>query len=152
VASELSEAVIDVLAADTTLANWVPSGFWFNETPPDTDPLPNAALFDTGGTQDVFSEGDVIEAARYRLEVYASRDPTLPGTDPARPGQAAGKILARAKDVLNAGTLSLTGWGHYQLRCADRGRLEPVDRRDPEGLRVYKGTLAVYAAVSRAHP
>jgi hypothetical protein len=153
VAADLLGAVVDVWAADLgagSLAVLVPGGLWLEEVAPGTD-LPHAALFDEGGAQDLYSEGDALESARLRLEIFAARDVTLPLTDPGRPASAVGRIMRRAKDVLNAGRLAVTGWSHYDLRVADRGRLRAVEQRDPEGRRVYQGVLRVFAAVSRAH-
>jgi hypothetical protein len=148
VAAGVLRAVIDVLNADATLAGLVPNGWWREEEKPAA--LPHGTLTDEGGAQDLYSEGDALESARLRLEVFASRDVTADPAATPEPAAAVEKILARAKDVLNAGRLSVTGWSHYDLRVTDRGRARAVEQRDPQGLRVYQGTLRVYAAVSRA--
>jgi hypothetical protein len=156
VAAGVLQAVIDVLEADATLAAMVPGGWWREEVPPDTAALPNGVIFDDGGAADLYSELGGVETRRLHLEVYASRDPTLPGTDPARPAQAAERIVERARDVLNRGTLSVAGGEHMLLRAAPPGsvgsRAAAVERRDAQGLRVYRGTLAVFAQVGRPAP
>jgi hypothetical protein len=149
VAADIPRAVIDVLNADATLATLVPAKFWREEEKPDD--LPHGLVFDEGGVEDVYSEGDALESAKLRVEVYASRDVTADPAVAAEPAAAVEKIFRRVKDVLRAGVLAVDGRSHYDLRsAADRGRVRAVEQRDPGGLRVYQGTLRVYAAVSRA--
>jgi hypothetical protein len=151
-ADNLLGAVIEVWAADPTLAQLVPGGLVLEEYDPGA-PLPHAALFDEGGTDELQSEGAGVETRRLRVEVYASRDAAAPPEAPGEAGEAVNRILERARAVLNAGRLSVSGRAHTLLRASypvpAGERLRAVPQRDAQGRRVYQGLLGLVAQVSR---
>jgi hypothetical protein len=143
-------AVVAVWDADPDLSDLVPAGLWLREVSPGTA-LPHAVLIDLGTVKERNSERGYVETKRLRLEVFASRDVTLPLTDPGRPAKAVEDILARAGDVLDAGRLDVTGRTHMDLAWT-ASVIDAVEQRDPQGLRVYKGTMQVFAQVGREPP
>jgi hypothetical protein len=154
-AAGILRAVIDVLNADAALAGLVPGGWWREEEKPAA--LPHGLVFDDGGTFDRYSEGGGVVTRHLHADVYASRDVTADPAAPAEPAAAVEKIVDRAIDVLNRGVLNVAGANHMNLQAAYPGgtpgsKAAAVEQRDPAGLRIYKGTLSVFAQVGRGAP